>query len=104
MKKPINKLVRDNIPLICERNGHIPETKILEGEDYTAALKAKLREEVEEYLADCSMEELADILEVVEALAENQGASLKEVMEIKQRKQEKNGAFRRKICLISVDC
>lgn len=103
MKKQINKLVRDNIPLICERNGQIPETKILEDEDYTSALKAKLREEVEEYLADCSLEELADILEVVEALAENQGASLDEVMEIKRKKQEKNGAFKRKIYLISVD-
>ena len=103
MKKPINKLVRDNIPLICERNGQRPEIKILEDEDYASALKAKLHEEVEEYMTDCSLEELADILEVVEALAENQGASLDEVMEIKRKKQEKNGAFRRKIYLISVD-
>ena len=103
MKKQINKLVRDNIPLICESNGQIPETKILNDENYLNALKAKLYEEVEEYLSDCSIEELADIIEVVQALAENQGSSLAEIMEIKQNKQNKNGAFRNKIFLISVD-
>ena len=103
MKKQINKLVRDNIPLICERNGQTPEIKILDGENYTAALNSKLCEEVEEYLADYNIEELADIIEVIEALAENQGASLDEIMKIKQCKQQKNGAFRKKIYLISVD-
>lgn len=103
MKKQINKLVRDHIPMICEENGQTPETKILDGEHYTAALRAKLCEEVEEYLSDENKEELADILEVIEALAENQGSSLHEIMEIKQHKQTKNGAFRNKIFLISVD-
>ena len=99
MKKQINKLVRDNIPSFCEN----PETRILNDEDYTAALKQKLNEEVGEYLQDATIEELADIIEVVEALAENQGSSLKEVMDLKQRKQNKNGAFRDKIFLISVE-
>ena len=75
----------------------------LNDEDYTAALKQKLHEEVGEYLQDNTIEELADIIEVVEALAENQGSSLREVMEFKQRKQNKNGAFRDKIFLISVE-
>ena len=99
MKKQINKLVRDNIPSFCEN----PVTKILDNEDYTAALKQKLKEEVGEYLQDNTIEELADIIEVIEALAENQGSSLREVMEFKQRKQSKNGAFKDRIFLISVD-
>ena len=99
MKKQINKLVRDNIPSMCKN----PETKILGQEDYTAALKLKLQEEVGEYLQDGTIEELADIMEVVEALAENQGSTLREVMEFKQRKQSKNGAFKERIFLISVD-
>ena len=103
MKKPIEKLVRDHIPAICEKAGKTTETKILDGEAYTAALKAKLQEEVGEYLADNNLEELADIMEVIEALAENQGASLREVMEIKQQKQAQNGAFRKRIYLVSVD-
>lgn len=103
MKKPINKLVRDNIPYICMQNGQVPETRILDGESYTAALKEKLQEEVREYLADDTIEELADILEVIEALAEDRGASLNAVMEAKARKQAKNGAFRDKIYLISTE-
>ena len=103
MKKQINKLVRDNIPLICRRNGQTPETRILDDESYTSALKAKLSEEVAEYLSDCNLEELADIMEVMEALAENQGSSLDEIMGIKQQKHKTNGAFREKIYLISVE-
>ena len=99
MKKQINKLVRDHIPSFCKN----PETRILNDEDYTVALKQKLNEEVGEYLQDNTVEELADIIEVIEALAENQGSSLREVMEFKQRKQSKNGAFRDRIFLISVD-
>jgi len=103
MKKTINKLVRDHIPSICKRNGQIPETKVLDGDAYRAALHLKLQEEVGEYLTDFSIEELADILEVVEALAENQGSSLRDVMELKQKKQAVNGAFRNRIFLIGVD-
>lgn len=103
MKKPINKLVRDNIPFICEQNGQVPLTKILDDKEYTSALITKLQEEVGEYLEGFDIEELADIVEVIEALAENQGSSIKEVMEIKQNKQSKNGAFKNKIYLISVD-
>ena len=102
MRKIINKLVRDNIPLICESNGQTPETKILDGENYTLALRSKLYEEVEEYLSDDNIEELADIIEVIEALAENQDSSLDEIMEIKRHKQKKNGAFRNKVFLISI--
>ena len=104
MKKQINKLVRDNIPLICEKNGQMPETKILDDKHYKTALYTKLQEEVEEYLLEHNIEELADIIEVIEALAENQGSSLDKIMEIKQHKQKENGAFRDKIFLISVDC
>jgi predicted house-cleaning noncanonical NTP pyrophosphatase (MazG superfamily) len=99
MKKQINKLVRDNIPSLCKN----PVTKILDDADYAAALKQKLNEEVGEYLQDNTIEELADIIEVIEALAETQGSSLKEVMDLKQRKQSKNGAFRDRVYLISVD-
>jgi len=96
-------LVRDHIPSICERNGQIPETKVLDAERYTAALNEKLQEEVREYLTCNDLEELADILEVVEALAESQGSALREVMEIKAKKQNTNGAFRNRIFLLSVD-
>lgn len=103
MKKPMNKLVRDNIPFIIEKDGRIPNIKILNDESYKSALNEKLKEEVKEYLMSNDVEELADIVEVVEALAETQGSSIQEVMEIKHKKQNKNGAFKNKIFLISID-
>ena len=103
MKKAVNKLVRDNIPSICKENGQIPAIKILDDEEYTLSLQKKLNEEVREYLDSNEIEELADIIEVIEALAESQGASLEEVMNIKQLKRNTNGGFKNRIFLISVD-
>lgn len=103
MKKSINKLVRDNIPSICKENGQNPKTKVLDDKKYTSALHKKLKEEMREYLLSNEIEELADIIEVIEALAENQGSSIEEVMKIKENKQKKNGGFKNKVFLISVD-
>ena len=103
MIKLINKLVRDNIPTICKENGQTPAIKILDDNEYTLALHKKLKEEVEEYLLNYEIEELADIVEVVEALAEKQGVSIEEIMDIKQKKKTKNGALRKKVFLISVE-
>lgn len=103
MVKPINKLVRDNIPEICKANGKNPKIKILDDAEYTLELQKKLEEEVAEYLSSKEIEELADILEVVEALAESQGASMEEIMHIKHRKQTKNGAFKSKVFLIQAE-
>ena len=103
MTKLINKLVRDNIPAICREKGQDPNTRILDKQEYGFELRRKLREEVEEYLLSGEPEELADIIEVIEALAEDQGSSWDEVIRLKQKKQVKNGAFRQKIFLISVD-
>ena len=102
MTKHINKLVRDNIPDICKENGQIPETRILNDTEYALELRRKLQEEVQEYLSSDEIEELADVVEVVEALAEHQGCSFDELMKVKQKKRSKNGAFRQRIYLMSV--
>ncbi len=99
---PHNKLVRDNIPDIIENSGQTANTVILDDKKYTAALEKKLKEETKEYLQSRELVELADILEVVEALAKNQGSSFEEVLELKRQKQEKNGAFDKRIFLVSV--
>ena len=83
MMKHINKLVRDNIPDICKENGQIPETRILNDSEYSSELRRKLQEEVQEYLLSSDIEELADILEVIEALVEDHGSSFEELMRIK---------------------
>ena len=96
-----NKLVRDNIPDIIRKQGENPCIRILEAEAYTHALEQKLDEEVGEYHRDKNAEELADILEVVYALAEDLGSSKAELHRVYEQKHEARGGFQRRIFLIS---
>ena len=97
-----NKLVRDKIPQIIEQSGKICVTRILSDEEYAAALNAKLQEELNEYLADGSMEELADLLEVMMAAAKARGHDFSEVEAIRRETAEKRGRFNDRINLESV--
>ena len=97
-----NKLVRDKIPQIIEQSGKICVPRILSDEEYAAALNAKLQEELKEYLADGSMEELADLLEVMMAAAKARGHDFSEVAAIRREKAEKRGRFNDRIYLESV--
>ncbi len=97
-----NKLVRDRIPEIIEGSGKTCVTRILPQEEYLAALDTKLTEELAEYQADKSMKELADLLEVMMAVAEARGHSFAEVEAIRRAKAEKRGGFRERIFLESV--
>lgn len=98
-----NKLVRDNIPDIIAANGETPRIRILSDDEYLHHLEAKLDEEAGEYHRDKTPEELADILEVVFALAEAGGCSREELMEIYQKKHHIRGGFEKRIFLISKD-
>lgn len=96
-----NKLVRDRIPEIIEkREGHPPKTRILNEDEYPTALRAKLDEEVAEYQTNPSSEELADILEVICALAVSHGLSDTDFEKIRAEKAEKRGGFSKRIFLI----
>lgn len=97
-----NKLVRDRIPEIIERSGKTCTTRILAEEEYIVALDMKLQEELNEYLSDGSLEELADLLEVMMAAAEARGHSFAEVEAIRHEKAAKRGGFREHIFLESV--
>ena len=96
-----NKLVRDKIPAIIEAQGEHPNFRILEAEAYSRLLEDKLDEEVNEFHRDKNLEELADILEVVFALAEDLGHSRQELLDAAQDKREKRGGFRERVFLIS---
>ena len=101
--KVYNKLVRDKIPQIIEDNGQKAQLKILEGDAYLASLEEKLNEEVGEYHKDRSVEELADILEVVYALAATIGCTPAQLEHICMEKRQQRGGFDQKIFLISVE-
>lgn len=61
----------------------------------------KLDEEVAEFHKDKTIEALADILEVVYALAENLSCSKEELIEAFQKKHDERGGFSDRIFLIS---
>ena len=67
------KLVRDKIPKIIEAAGLTPIIETLSDEDYLIELDKKLNEEVAEYQESKSIEELADILEVILAICTARG-------------------------------
>lgn len=95
-----DKLVRNRIPRIIEQQGERPILRILEDGEYTECLERKLDEEVAEYHQDKTPEELADILEVVFALAELQGCSRETLMKLCQQKHDDRGGFSDRIFLI----
>ena len=97
--KIYNKLVRDNIPEIMVKNGADPVTRVLNDEEYLKELNKKLEEEVQEYLTDGNVEELADIEEVLRAILDIKNVSYAEFEEIRKQKVLKRGAFKKRIFL-----
>ena len=91
----IVKLVRDKIPEIVarERGSGKASSRVAGAREFSRLLRDKLREEVAEFLASGKPEELADILEVVRALAEEAGIRPRELEAIRRRKAKKRGGF-----------
>lgn len=91
------KLVRDRIPEIVESHGETPVTRVLSPSERLPALLAKLREETAELEAaadpDHQAEELADIYEVVLALATELGLPWSEVERLAAAKRTERGGF-----------
>lgn len=98
-----NKLVRDNIPEIIRNSGETPHISFLDDASYLKELRKKLLEETNEFLESEEIVELADILEVIEALAKAKGISLDEIMNLKIKKSIKNGAFDKRLFLEYVE-
>ncbi len=92
-----NKLVRDKIPEILDYKGIVYEKRIAEDDEYKEELIKKLAEEVKEFEADKSSEELADILEVIESLKEL--SEYKNVESIRFKKLAERGGFKNRFIL-----
>jgi len=97
-----DKLVRDKIPDIIRQAGKQPVTDSIPPEEMTAALDRKLQEETKEYLESHSVEEMADILEVLHGIAYNKGIPWDDVESLRIRKCGERGGFEKGIRLLEV--
>ncbi len=97
--KIYNKLVRDKIPDIIKAEGKSVKIKKLNNEEYRIELNKKLQEEVQEYLEDNNVEELADIVEVVYGILNSMDVTIQDFENVRKSKVAKRGAFKDKIFL-----
>jgi predicted house-cleaning noncanonical NTP pyrophosphatase (MazG superfamily) len=90
------KLVRDRIPDIIRASGQHPVTRIADGTEMGPLLRAKLLEEAAEAAAASPADlpgELADLTEVMAAIAAHAGISRDAVEQARARKRAERGAF-----------
>jgi len=94
-----NKLVRDKIPEIIKSKGGVAITHIARDAEYWQKLKEKLQEEVNEFIEAENIEEMADILEVIDAIFNYKKFDEEDLKRVKEKKADERGKFDDKIIL-----
>lgn len=101
-----NKLVRDRIPEIIEKDQKVYNTEVLEDDRYIAELNKKMHEELAEYEeaenTEDAVEELADMLELLHAAAAYHGITADELEAVRVKKAQQRGGFTKRIFLVDV--
>jgi len=95
-----HKAIRDKIPEIIAESGKKCNVKILSDEGFLEKLEEKLTEEVLEYRESKSLEELADILEVIDRILKIKGIKKGKLEEIQIMKKDERGGFDKNLFLI----
>lgn len=99
-----NKLVRDKIPEIIESNNEGAIYRYLSDNEFKEYLKLKLSEELNEILSSKNnietLEEVADLLEVIKFYLKVHNYTLEDALNMCEIKNEKKGSFNKKILLI----
>jgi predicted house-cleaning noncanonical NTP pyrophosphatase (MazG superfamily) len=93
-------------PAIIAAGGSKPSTRVLDQASYQAALRSKLLEEAQEAAAapdEQLASELADVLEVLRALAKAHDRTWEDIEVQARRKHAERGGFDRQIFLEHVD-
>ncbi len=97
--KRYDKLIRDKIPEIIEADGKYCKIRVLSEDEFQQCLRAKLLEEVNEFMEFPCIEEIADIMEVLDSLSKCLGSNLATVEKKRKQKHEERGGFEKKLFL-----
>ncbi len=97
-----NKLVRDKIPEIINKDGKTSELQIASNDDaFLTFLSQKLIEESQEFSDSKDPAELADILEVILTILHLKKISFSKLEKIRLDKRDNRGGFDKRIILVS---
>jgi predicted house-cleaning noncanonical NTP pyrophosphatase (MazG superfamily) len=102
--KIYNKLIRDNIPELIEKDGQKYQVKILCEEEFKEELLKKLVEEAREVLEAKDenkelIKELADVLEVMENIMSIFKLDKNEIEKMQKERRTSRGGFEKKLFL-----
>ena len=93
MKKEYNKLVRDRIPEIIEEAGNDAQVFQVSGKTLQTYAFEKLREEVEEFIANPCAEEVADVMEILNFICHRSGIRDTTILAETLAKRVSRGSF-----------
>lgn len=96
----MNKLVRDKIVEIIQKEGREVNFSVLSNSDYEQALKTKLQEEALEVIKASNnqetLEELADLQELIDCLLTHLKITKTELKAAQLKKNQQKGSFRKR--------
>ena len=103
-RKIYNKLIRDKIPEIIEKDGVGSKTRILDDLEYKRELLKKITEEAQEVLETQGdskelIKEIGDVLEIIDYLIKTFNLDREEINKIKEYRKESRGGFDKRIFL-----
>lgn len=101
-EKRYDKLIRDRIPEIIRVSGRQCVCRVMEQQEYLERLDQKLPEELNEYLESGSLEELADLTEVIHAVVRARGYTLTQLEQARADKARDRGGFEKRLLLEAV--
>lgn len=93
------KIVRDKIPEIIINDGRYCEILIQKNRDMKMEILKKLKEEIAEFEKEPSINEMADIYEVLEKMCKIYGYEENEIKSVKDEKKHVNGGFEKEYYL-----
>ena len=101
-EKIYNKLVRDLIPDIIEKDGKNCTVSIAPPGEHMKLLDLKMQEEMQEYLESHAVEEICDLVEVIRAQLKLMGCTWEDMETLRLQKKQQRGGFEKGIVLHTV--